>query len=80
MKNINQKLKYLLLLAVLTRCTEQIEIDVDSSFARLVVEGYISTDTTSHMVRLTRSGDYFYNQPAQPVSGAIIITVSVIPA
>lgn len=72
MKKINLKIKCLLLLAILSRCTERIEIDVDSSYARLVVEGYISTDTTQHKVRLTRSGDYFYNQPAQPVSGAII--------
>lgn len=72
MQNIKGKIKYLILLALLSRCTERIEVEVDSSYTRLVVEGYLSTDTTQHLVRLTRSGDYFYNKPAQPVSGAIV--------
>jgi hypothetical protein len=72
MENIKGKTKFLLLLLLLSRCTERIEVKVDSSYTRLVVEGYISTDTTQHLVRLTRSGDYFYNKPAQPVSGAIV--------
>jgi hypothetical protein len=72
MQNISGKIAYLLLLSVLSQCTERIEVEVDSSFTRLAVEGYISTDTTQHKVRLTRSGDYFYNQPAQPVSDATV--------
>lgn len=58
---------------MLCQCTEQIDIELDSSYARLVVEGYVSTDTIQHKVRLTRSGDYFYNKPAQPVTGAEVI-------
>jgi hypothetical protein len=72
MQNIKGKIKYLILLALLSRCTERIEVEVDSSYTRLVVEGYLSTDTTQHLVRLTRSSDYFYNKPAQPVRGAIV--------
>jgi hypothetical protein len=72
MQNIHGKIACLLLLSVLSQCTERIEVEVDSSFTRLAVEGYISTDTTQHKVRLTRSGDYFYNQPAQSVSDATV--------
>lgn len=73
MQNINLKIKFLLFLILLSQCTERINIELDSSYTRLVVEGFISTDTTQYMVRLTRSGDYFYNKPAEPVSGANVI-------
>jgi len=57
-----------LLLAV--SCTERISIDLDESFTRLVVDGAITTDTMSHKVVLSKTSSYFYNQPAQMVTGA----------
>ena len=56
-----------------TACTEKIDIELnEGENNRLVVEGYISTDTMQHSVRLTRSTSYFYNQPATPEKGAIV--------
>ena len=56
-----------------TACTEKIDIDLnEGENNRLVVEGYISTDTMQHSVRLTRSTSYFYNQPAAPEEGATV--------
>lgn len=57
---------------MLWNCTERIQVDVDSSYTRLVVEGSVSTDTTTHWVRLSTTSDYFYNQPAPAVSGALV--------
>ena len=62
----------LLLLATVFSCTERIEVDVDASFARLVVEATLTTDTMAHSVRLTTTSDYFYNQRAPAVHGAIV--------
>ncbi len=63
----------LLILGIsLWNCTERIDLEVDSSFTRLVVEGYVTTDTAAHWVRLSTSSDYFYNQPAPAVRGASI--------
>lgn len=56
----------------LWNCTERIEVNVDSSYTRLVVEGYVTTDTAAHWVRLSTTSDYFYNQPAPSVRGAIV--------
>jgi hypothetical protein len=53
-------------------CTEKIDLQLDSSYTRLVVEGDITTDTTSHIVKLTTTSSYFYNQPAPVVSGATL--------
>ena len=66
---------FILLLAPLHSCTERIEISLDDSAVRLVVEGSLTTDTMSHKILLSSTSGYFYNQPPQPVSGATV-TVS----
>lgn len=58
------------MVAFFSSCTEEIEIELDSSFNRLIVYGEISTDTTAHKIRLVSSADYFFNKPAEGVSGA----------
>jgi hypothetical protein len=55
-----------------TSCTEPIDIELDNDYARLTVFGEISTDTTVHSIRLTRSADYFYNKPAEGIPGASV--------
>jgi len=72
MQNTVRNIIFLLIFPFLNQCTERIEIEVDPSYTRLVVEGYVSTDTTQHKVRLSSSGDYFSNRPAPPVSGATV--------
>jgi hypothetical protein len=53
-------------------CTEKIDVKLDSSYTRLVVEGAITTDTMAHQVRLTTTSSYFYNEPAPEVTGATL--------
>jgi hypothetical protein len=73
MKHI-QKILFLLFLlaAILVSCTEPIDINLDSSTIRLVVEGSLTTDTMSHEVKLSMTSSYFYNQPPQSVSEATV--------
>jgi len=57
-------------------CTEVVNLEVDQKdIDLLVVDGSITNDTMEHMIRLTMAGNYFLNQPAEKVSGAIV-TVS----
>jgi hypothetical protein len=51
-------------------CTERIDIKLDESYVRLVVDGTITTDTMAHTIILSKSTSYFYNQPAPTVTGA----------
>jgi len=51
-------------------CTERIDIKLDESYVRLVVDGTITTDTMAHTIMLSKSTSYFYNQPAPIVTGA----------
>lgn len=55
-------------------CTEDITDDIqaklDETYPRLVVEGSISSDTTAHLVKLSRTAGYFSNKPLEPVIAA----------
>lgn len=53
-------------------CTELIDIELDSTYRRLVVFGEVSTDSLHHQVSLSYSSDYFFNQPSPRVSDARI--------
>ena len=58
---------------LLVSCTERIDIELDSTYDRLAVEGHISTDTMTHWVKLTRSSDYYSGNPPIPVTDAAVI-------
>jgi len=65
---------YLLLTAAISlliiSCVERIDIKLDDSYTRLVVDGAITTDTMAHTIILSSTTSYYYNQPAPPVTGA----------
>ncbi|MDF1549827.1 MAG: DUF4249 family protein, partial [Bacteroidales bacterium] len=59
---------YIILLISLTlfSCTELIKIDLaDGNSNRLVVEGSITNELKIHAVTLSRTGEYFLNQPTK---------------
>lgn len=67
----NQIFIYITLLIIgLSSCTERIEVNLDETYTRLVVEGNLTTDTMPHAFHLTQTSSYFYNQPAINVEGA----------
>ncbi len=53
-------------------CTERIDIDLGDTYVRLAVEGYITPDEGINYVKLSKSSDYFANEPAPVVSGATV--------
>jgi len=53
-------------------CTERIDIELDSTYRRLVVEGVVSSDSVRHSVLLSVSSDYFSNEPAASVGNAMV--------
>lgn len=53
-------------------CTERIDIELDSTYTRLVVEGEITSDSVKHFVKLSVTSDYFSNKLAQGVEGAMV--------
>lgn len=63
----------LIVMVILTSaCTEKIEIELDSTYARLVVEGELTSDSLNHYVILSVTSDYFSNKPAPRVEDALV--------
>ena len=61
---------YALILA--SGCTEKIDIELDSTYARLAVEGYVNTDSLKHHIILTVTSDYFSNEEPPGLSNALV--------
>ena len=58
------------LLLLATACTEKIDVKLDSTYTRLVVDGNIAADTGVYRISLTKSADYFYNSAVPRVVNA----------
>lgn len=63
---------FLLGIWLIASCTERIDIELDSTYTRLVVQGAVTSDSVRHRVLLTTTSDYFSNQPSPQVSGAVV--------
>ena len=70
MKNI--KLYAILLLVIAAACTERIDVKLDETYTRLVVDGRITTDSAAPVIALTKSSGYFSNSPSPKVTGATV--------
>lgn len=60
------------LTAGLAACREKIDWPLDSTYQRLVIEGGISTDTTSHTIILSKSTDAYGHHAIEYISGALV--------
>jgi hypothetical protein len=67
---IRKTFHIILVLLLGAGCTEKINVKLDSTYTRLVVDGHIESDTGAYRVVLTRSADYFYNEPVPKVVNA----------
>ena len=67
-------LLFIMLGFMIASCTERIDVELDDTYTRLVVDGQLSDDSTeTHAIILTESTSYFYNQPPPPVTNADVI-------
>jgi len=56
-------------------CTEKINLKLDSTYTRLVVDGHIRSDTMAYTINLTKTSDYFSDLPApRMVSATVSLT------
>ncbi len=68
-----KKLLYIVMLATLvSACTEKIDVKLDSTYTRVVVDGNIESDTGIYRVTLTTSADYFANESVPKIVNAIV--------
>ena len=70
---MNKRILILFAVAVgAASCTEKINLKLDTTFTRLVVDGHITSDTMPHSITLTKTSDYFSNVPAPRVVNATV--------
>jgi hypothetical protein len=60
----------LFFMIIFVSCTEDADFPLDNTYVRLVVDGAINTDTTVHMVRLSKSGDALNKHPGDVITNA----------
>lgn len=53
-------------------CTETIELDMEQTSPRVIVDGLITNEDTEHYVRLTESVGFYQEGQAPGVSGAVV--------
>jgi len=65
--------RYLAIIMVIffaTSCTERIDVKLDSTYTRVVVDGNIESDPGVYRIALTTSADYFSNEPVPRIVNA----------
>ncbi len=68
-----KKLTIILLTTLfISSCVENITLKTDSTSNRLVVEGYLTSDTTAQKVILTKSGDVENRNPKEYITNATV--------
>ncbi len=64
---------YIIFLSLIAgACTERIDLTLDETYTRLVVDGGISNDTASCQISLSKTANYFYNEPTPRVVNAMV--------
>lgn len=69
---ITRGVAWMILLLAVFSCTERIDIRTEDAPERLVIYGYITNDTTNHIIRLTRSSGYFSVNPPEGLTDAVV--------
>jgi hypothetical protein len=74
MRSLLEKYIYglILMMIAFASCTERIDIKTDDAPPRLVIYGYITTDTMKHSIRITRSAGYFTTESPEGISHAMV--------
>lgn len=58
--------------ALFFSCTKEIDIELDEGERRLVIDCWFTTDTAVHEVRLTQTSNFFSQESAPLISGAVV--------
>lgn len=51
-------------------CEDVIDVDLDQGKNQLVVDAFLTSDTSQQIIRLTESADFFLNAPTPPIKDA----------
>ncbi|MCX6247793.1 MAG: DUF4249 domain-containing protein [Bacteroidetes bacterium] len=70
---MNKRIPIILAVAILAAsCTEKINLKLDSTYTRLIVDGHIKSDPGTYSINLTKTSDYFANVPSPRLVNAMV--------
>jgi Domain of unknown function (DUF4249) len=70
---MNKRISIIIAVAILAAsCTEKINLKLDSTYTRLVVDGHIKSDTMAYYINLTKTSDYFSNTSSPRMVNATV--------
>jgi hypothetical protein len=70
---MNKQIPIILAVALIAAsCTEKINLKLDTTYTRLVVDGHIKSDTMAYTINLTKTSDYFSNAPSPRMVNATV--------
>jgi len=72
MKRTYNLLIIIFAVVLISSCTEKIDINLDETYDRLIVEGNITTDTMVQSIYLSKTSSYFSNESSHKIEGAKI--------
>jgi len=55
-----------------TACKEKIDIELKSTYVRLVIEGELTDEAKKHTIKISETSNYFSNESQPKISGAIV--------
>ncbi len=73
--NRMKKILYILLIAsifTIYSCEDKIDLDLDTGRTQLVIDAFVSSDSTLQTIRVTQTASYFLNSPTPGVSNAAV--------
>ena len=68
----NKLIKLIFFTIIFTGCTEKIDLELDESYARLVVDGEVTNEKKAHQVKLSMTSSFLGETHDPPVTGANI--------
>ncbi len=62
----------LIITSLIYSCTEDFDVELDSTYSRIVIQGSINDELKNHMIFVSKSANYFDNSAAPKVTGATV--------
>jgi len=66
---------FISLAAIISSCRKEIDIKLDSTYTRIVVDGLITNEAKRHTIKISKTSNYFDNS-AQPIAIGAVVTIN----
>ncbi|MCD6596554.1 MAG: DUF4249 family protein, partial [Bacteroidales bacterium] len=69
---IYKYLIFILIIPLIWKCSEKIDLELDEGETKIVIEGVVSSTFRNQFVKISKTSAYYDSIPMEPVTGAIV--------